>query len=83
MRRAVRHHQAGADVHDLAQIAHLVGELLVLRGIPGHPDGQHRQRRVQALPAPAAALVGQAKGRSDFQIAVPKYGGGVLALMSG
>ena len=37
---------------------------------------------VQSLPAPAAALVGQAKGRSDFQVAVPKYGGGVLALMS-
>ena len=37
---------------------------------------------VPALPPAALALVGQARGRSDFHIAVPKYGGGVLALMS-
>ncbi len=34
------------------------------------------------LPAAAAALVGAARGRSDFQVALPKYGSGQLALLS-
>jgi hypothetical protein len=37
---------------------------------------------VKSLPAPAAALLGAPKGRSEFQIQMPKYGGGVLTLLS-
>ncbi len=33
----------------------------------------------KSLPAAAAALLGAAQGRREFQIQLPKYGGGVLA----
>jgi len=36
----------------------------------------------KALPAPAAALLGAPKGRREFQLQLPKYGGGVLTLLS-
>lgn len=35
-----------------------------------------------SLPAPAAALLGAAQGRREFQLQLPKYGGGVLTLLS-
>ncbi len=34
------------------------------------------------LPAAAAAFLTQAKARCDFQVQVPKYGGGVLAFLT-
>jgi hypothetical protein len=34
------------------------------------------------LPAPAAALLGAPKGRREFQLQLPKYGGGTLTLLS-
>lgn len=37
---------------------------------------------VKSLPAPAAALLGTAQGRREFQIQLPKYGGGVLAFLT-
>jgi hypothetical protein len=36
----------------------------------------------KSLPAPAAALLGAAKGRREFQIQLPKYGGGVLTFLT-
>jgi hypothetical protein len=36
---------------------------------------------VKSLPAAAAALLAQPRGRSVFQIQLPKYGGGSLALL--
>jgi hypothetical protein len=36
----------------------------------------------KSLPAPAAALLGAALGRREFQIQLPKYGGGVLAFLT-
>jgi hypothetical protein len=36
----------------------------------------------KSLPAPAAALLGAPQGRREFQIQLPKYGGGVLTLIS-
>ena len=36
----------------------------------------------KSLPAPAAALLTANKGRREFQVQVPKYGGGVLTLLS-
>lgn len=36
----------------------------------------------KALPVPAAALLSGPNVRAEFQIQVPKYGGGVLALVS-
>jgi hypothetical protein len=36
----------------------------------------------KSLPAPAAALLGVAQGRREFQIQLPKYGGGVLAFLT-
>jgi hypothetical protein len=36
----------------------------------------------KSLPAPAAALLGAAQGRREFQIQLPKYGGGVLAFVT-
>ena len=36
----------------------------------------------KSLPAPAAALLGAAKGRREFQVQLPKYGGGVLTFLS-
>lgn len=36
----------------------------------------------KALPAPAAALLGAAKNRREFQLQLPKYGGGVLSIVS-
>lgn len=36
----------------------------------------------KTLPAPAAAIVGGAKGRVDFDISLGKYGNGALSLMS-
>jgi hypothetical protein len=37
---------------------------------------------VKSLPAPATALLGAHKGRREFRVQVPKYGGGVLTVMS-
>jgi hypothetical protein len=34
-----------------------------------------------ALPAPAAAIIGSARGRVDFEIGIGKYGAGVLSVM--
>jgi len=36
----------------------------------------------KSLPAPAAGLLGAAKGRVDFELNVPKYGPGTLAVVS-
>lgn len=36
----------------------------------------------KSLPAPAAALLGAALGKREFQIQLPKYGGGVLAFLT-
>jgi len=36
----------------------------------------------KSLPARAAALLGAPNGRKEFQIQLPKYGGGVLTFMS-
>jgi hypothetical protein len=36
----------------------------------------------KSLPAPAAALLGAPKGRTEFQVQLAKYGGGVLTLLS-
>lgn len=38
--------------------------------------------RAGSLPAAAAALCATARGRCDFQIALPKYGSGQFALLS-
>jgi hypothetical protein len=38
---------------------------------------------VKSLPAPASALLAAAKGRREFQVQLPKYGGGVLTLVTG
>jgi hypothetical protein len=37
---------------------------------------------VKSLPAAAAALLGAPQGRREFQIQLPKYGGGILTLVS-
>jgi hypothetical protein len=37
---------------------------------------------VKSLPAPAAALLGTATRRREFQLQMPKYGGGVLTLLT-
>lgn len=36
----------------------------------------------KSLPPPAAALLGAPKGRREFQVQLPKYGGGVLTFLS-
>jgi hypothetical protein len=36
----------------------------------------------KSLPAPAAALLGAPSGRREYQVQMPKYGGGVLAFWS-
>jgi hypothetical protein len=36
----------------------------------------------KSLPAPATALLGAPKNRREFQIQLPKYGGGVLTFLS-
>jgi hypothetical protein len=36
----------------------------------------------KSLPAPAAALLGASSGRREYQVQLPKYGGGVLAFWS-
>ncbi|HLW22962.1 MAG TPA: hypothetical protein VKT22_01230 [Steroidobacteraceae bacterium] len=36
----------------------------------------------KALPAPAATLLGASNGCREFQIQMPKYGGGILSLVS-
>lgn len=36
----------------------------------------------KSLPAPASALLGAPKGRCEFQVQLPKYGGGVLTFLS-
>jgi len=36
----------------------------------------------KSLPPPAAALLGAPKGRCEFQIQLPKYGGGVLSFLT-
>ena len=35
-----------------------------------------------SLPAPAAALLGAPQGRREFQLQMPKYGGGVITFLS-
>jgi hypothetical protein len=37
---------------------------------------------IKSLPAPASALLGAAKSRREFQVQLPKYGGGVLAFLT-
>src|SRR5277367_1731405 len=37
---------------------------------------------VKSLPAAAAALLGAPKGRREFQLQFPKYGGGVLTFLT-
>jgi hypothetical protein len=37
---------------------------------------------VKALPPAAVALLGSPQGRREFQVQLPKYGGGVLTLLS-
>ena len=37
---------------------------------------------VKTLPAAAAAILGNAPGRRDFNLQLPRYGGGVLSLLS-
>jgi hypothetical protein len=37
---------------------------------------------VAALPAPAVAMIAGAKGRVDFELSVPKYGAGVISVLS-
>jgi hypothetical protein len=37
---------------------------------------------VRNLPAPAAALLGTAARRREFQLQLPKYGGGILTLLT-
>jgi hypothetical protein len=37
---------------------------------------------VRSLPAVAAGLLGAPKGRREFQLQLPKYGGGVLTFLS-
>ncbi len=36
----------------------------------------------KSLPAPAAAIAGVATGRADFEVALGRYGGGVLSVMA-
>jgi hypothetical protein len=36
----------------------------------------------KSLPAPATALLGAPNGRKEFQVQLPKYGGGVLTFLS-
>jgi hypothetical protein len=36
----------------------------------------------KALPADAAAIVGGAKGRIDFEVGIAKYGNGILSVMT-
>jgi hypothetical protein len=36
----------------------------------------------KSLPAPALALLGAPRGRREFQVQLPKYGGGVLTVLS-
>jgi len=36
----------------------------------------------KSLPAAAAALLGAAPGRREFQLQLPRYGGGILSLLS-
>ena len=36
----------------------------------------------KSLPAPATALLGAPKNRREFQVQLPKYGGGVLTFLS-
>jgi hypothetical protein len=36
----------------------------------------------KSLPAPAAAIAGSATGRADFEVALGRYGSGVLSLMA-
>jgi hypothetical protein len=36
----------------------------------------------KSLPAPATALLGAPNGRREFQVQVPKYGGGMLTFLS-
>jgi hypothetical protein len=36
----------------------------------------------KSLPAPAAALLGAPQGRREFQVQMPKYGGGVITFLS-
>lgn len=38
--------------------------------------------QVKSLPAAAAVLLGAPAGRREFQLMLPKYGGGVLSLLS-
>src|SRR3982074_1731618 len=36
----------------------------------------------KSLPAPAAALLGAPSGRREYQVQMPKYGGGVITFLS-
>jgi hypothetical protein len=65
---------------NLHEVMNICTRLLLREGSP------HLKLRemclLSALPAPAAAILGAAKGRVDFEIGIAKYGPGILSVIS-
>jgi hypothetical protein len=78
---AVKAKSLPAPMQDnLRELMNICTRLLIKDGSPHlrlqevHP--------AKSLPAPAAAIAGAATGRADFEVALGRYGGGVLSLMA-
>ena len=64
---------------NLGEVMNICTRLLLRENTP-HLRLQ-RVCKANALPAPAAAIIGAARARADFEIGLGKYGAGVLAVM--
>lgn len=69
-----------AMLENLRELMNICTRLVIKEGSP-HVR-LHEVHPARALPAPAAAIVGAAKGRADFEVGIGKYGSGVLSLMA-
>jgi len=65
---------------NLREVMNICSRLLITEGSPHLKLDQVYEAK--AVPAPAMAIVGAAKGRVDFEIGVAKYGPGVMSVLS-
>jgi hypothetical protein len=77
---AKAHELTGTMIENLREIMNICTRLVMSETSPHLKLEQIYS--VKLLPAPATALLGAAGGHCEFQIHMPKYGGGALTLLS-
>ena len=65
---------------NLREVMNICSRLLIVEGSPHLKLDEVYEAK--AVPAPAMAIVGAARGRVDFEIGVAKYGPGFMSVLS-